>query len=197
MNHDRLRKQLDFIFEVDKIKSIIRKTKLFDKSRFENDAEHSWTVCLMALAMKEYANFTVDIEKVIQMLLIHDVIEVYCGDTFLYAKERESIHVKEDEAAKKIFGMLEADQRDFYYKLWCEFEARETNEAKFAAVFDRLEPLLQNFKNEGYTWKANGITKEMVIAKNSYIADGSEELWAFARSLIDESVELGYLAEKE
>ncbi len=197
MISERLKKQLDFIIEADKIKNIMRKTKLFDGGRYENDAEHSWSLCLMAMVLAEHANFEVDVLKVMKMVTIHDVIEVYCGDTFLYAKERDDVHEKEDAAARKIFGMLDQDQADELYSLWCEFEARETNEAKFASALDRLEPTLQNYKNEGFTWKQNSVIKPMVIAKNRQIDEGSNMLWSYVETMLDECVAKGYLSENK
>jgi putative hydrolases of HD superfamily len=196
MNSERLKNQLNFIIEADKVKNILRKTKLFDSSRFENDAEHSWTVCLMAVLLKEYSNFEVSIEKVLIMLLIHDLVEIGAGDTFLYAKERDTAYKNEEESAKKIFGMLPAEQAEYFYSIWKEFEERKTNESKFASVFDRFEPILQNYKTEGYTWKKHGITKSMVMEKNKHISEGSNEIWEFFLTLIDESVKKGWLEDK-
>jgi putative hydrolase of HD superfamily len=196
MDSNRLKSQLDFIFEIDKVKNILRKSKIFDASRFENDAEHSWTICIMAVLLKEYSNFDVNIEKVMLMLLIHDIVEIDAGDTFLYAKERESAHDKEEIAARRIFGLLPEDQSKFLYEIWTEFEERRTNEAKFASVFDRLEPILQNYKTEGYTWKKNGISRNMVLEKCKHIQDGSREIWEFFKCLLDECVEKGYLEDK-
>ncbi len=195
MDETRFQKQIDFIVEVDKIKSIVRRSRLFDGSRFENDAEHSWTICLMATLFREYANFPVNIERVLLMLLVHDVVEVDAGDTFLYSPDRASAHEREDRAARRIFGLLDGDQGGELYAAWQEFEERKTNEAKFAAVFDRFEPLLQNFLNEGYTWKKNGVRKAQVLEMNRHIAEGSSEIWEFLDKLIDESVARGYLAE--
>jgi putative hydrolases of HD superfamily len=195
MNEERLRNQLDFIIEVDKVKHIIRKSKLFDASRFENDAEHSWTICLMAILLKEYANFSINIEKIITMLLIHDIVEIDAGDTFLYSKERETAFFKEKDAAKRIFGLLPEDQAKYFYDIWNEFEEKKTNEAKFASVFDRFEPVLQNYKTEGYTWKANNITKSMILEKNKHIQEGSIEIWNFFVLLIDICVQKKYLVE--
>jgi len=189
----RLENQLNFIIEIDKVKNILRKSKLFDGSRFENDAEHSWTICIMAFLLKEYSNFSVDIEKVLIMLLIHDIVEVDAGDTFLYSTERENAHEIEKNAAERIFGLLEKDQKDYFIKLWNEFEEKETNEAKFASVFDRLEPLIQNYILEGYTWKKYNITYDMIINKNKYIENGSKEIWGFFVKLLDKAVEKGYL----
>ncbi len=192
----RLEKQLNFIIEIDRIKSIFRKSVLFDKSRFENDAEHSWTICVMAMLLKEYADFEVNLEKVIQMLLIHDVVELDAGDTFLYSSQRDSAHEKEEIAAQRIFGLLEADQKEQYLSLWNEFEDRKTNEAKFASVFDRLEPLLQNYISEGFTWKKHHVTYQMVIDKNRHIQDASKEIWEFVLVLLRHALEKGYLAKE-
>ncbi|HOC28739.1 MAG TPA: HD domain-containing protein [Treponemataceae bacterium] len=191
--NSRLEKQLAFLIEIDKVKNIYRKSKLFDGSRFENDAEHSWTIAIMAVLLNEFSNFKIDLEKVVLMLLIHDIVEIDAGDTFLYAAERADAAQKEEKAAERIFGMLDADQRDRFISLWKEFEDKKTNEAKFAGVFDRLEPLLQNYLTEGSTWKANGITYEMVYEKNRLIKEGSEEIWTFVDTLLHKAVEKGYL----
>jgi putative hydrolases of HD superfamily len=197
MDAKRLESQLAFIREIDKIKGIARQSLLFDGSRFENDAEHSWTVCVMALVLAEYSNEKVDLGRVIQMLLVHDVVEVDSGDTFLYAPERDSAAVadREERAARRIFGILGEDQGRPLLETWLEFEARETAEARFAAVLDRLEPLLQNYANSGFTWKKHGIRSSQVVERNAHIAEGSAELWDYARGLIEESVKRGYLAE--
>lgn len=137
--------------EVDKVKLIMRRSKIFDGSRFENDAEHSWTICVMALLLLEYANFPVNLERVVKMLLLHDIVEIDAGDTFLYSKERKGAAQKEKKAAARIFGLLPTKQCQEFMEIWHEFEARESNEAKFAAVFDRLEPLLQNYMTQGFT----------------------------------------------
>lgn len=189
----RLNQQLRFLIEVDKVKAILRRSKLFDGSRFENDAEHSWTIAIMAVLLHAHANFPVNLEKAITMLLIHDIVEIDAGDSFLYSTERADAHVKERRAAERIFGMLAPRQRDDFLQLWEEFETRESNEAKFAAVFDRMEPILQNYVNEGYTWKQNHVTYEMVVAKNCHIADGSQELWEFVLFLLEDAVRKGYL----
>ena len=189
----KLENQLNFIIEIDKIKNIIRKSKLFDGSRFENDAEHSWTICIMALLLREYSDITLNIEKVISMLLIHDIVEIDTGDTFLYSDKRNSIHTDEKRAAERIFGLLDKEQKDYFFNIWNEFEERKTNEAKYAAMFDRLEPLLQNYILEGYTWKKYNITYEMIIEKNRYIQEASDLIWEFVLKLLEKAVEKGYL----
>ena len=189
----RLENQLNFIIEIDKVKNITRKSKLFNGNRFENDAEHSWTICMMALLLKEYSNFSVNIERVVSMLLVHDIVEIDAGDTFLYSSERNDIHYSEKKAAERIFGLLESDQRDYFMELWNEFEKLETNEAKFASVFDRFEPLIQNYVTEGYAWKKYGITYDMIIEKNQHIKNGSNEIWDFILEILEDAVRKGYL----
>ena len=189
----KLEKLLGFIVEIDKVKSIFRQSKLFDSSRFENDAEHSWTICIMALLLKEYADFPVDISRIIPMLLIHDIVEIDAGDTFFYSARRQDAHIDEEKAAGRIFGLLDEDKKEYFMGIWNEFEERITNEAKFATVFDRLEPLLQNYLLSGYTWKKFNITYGMIIEKNKHIAEASGEIWNFVLKMLDKAVEKGYL----
>jgi len=191
--NEKLEKQLQFIIEIDKIKNIMRKSKLFDNSRFENDAEHSWTICIMALLLKEYSNITINMEKVVSMLLIHDIVEIDAGDTFLYSDKRNIIHTDEKKAAERIFGLLDKDQKEYFMNIWEEFEERKTNEAKYAAIFDRLEPLLQNYILEGYTWKKYNITYDMIIEKNKHIREASDVIWEFVLKILEKAVEKGYL----
>jgi 5'-deoxynucleotidase YfbR-like HD superfamily hydrolase len=189
----RLECQINFLIEIDKVKNVIRKTKLFDGSRFENDAEHSWTICVMAVLLQEYSNTKIDIKKIMIMLLLHDIVEIDAGDIYLYSSERKYAAEKEEKAAKRIFGILEDDQKDYFISLWKEFEEQKTNESKYAAIFDRLEPLLQNYMNHGHTWKENNITYDMVIKKNEHIKNSSDEIWRFVQSLLLKCVEKGYL----
>ena len=191
--NEKLERQLQFIVEIDKVKNIYRKSKLFDGNRFENDAEHSCTICIMALLLKEYADFPVNIEKVVSMLLIHDIVEIDAGDVLLYSKNQDEVNINEKMAAERIFGFLDADQKEYFIRLWEEFEERKSNEAKFACVFDRIEPLLQNYLTEGYTWKKHGITYEMVIEKILFIKETSGEIWNFMLKLFEKAIEKGYL----
>jgi len=193
----KLYKQLKFIEEIDKVKSIFRQTRLLDNSRFENDAEHSWHLAVMALVLAEYSNAPgTDICKVVKMVLIHDLVEIDAGDTFIYdEKLTESKEEREKAAAERIFGLLPDEPGTEFKNLWEEFEKRETKEAKFAAALDRLEPMLQNSKTEGHTWKKYGISRSRVLDANKIIKDGSEELWNFALSLVDTCVREGFLIE--
>jgi len=191
---ENLLKQIDFIKEIDKLKYIQRKTKLFNSDRNENDAEHSWHLALMAIVLLEHSNQAVDLLKVVKMLLIHDIVEIDAGDTFIYDTQKNHSNTDEERlAANRIFGMLPTEQAEELIAIWEEFEAGQTNEAKFARSMDRLEPLLQNTSNNGGTWKEFGVNFEKVHQKKSVIKEGSNAIWDFAEQLINESVEKGIL----
>ncbi|HEX3019564.1 MAG TPA: HD domain-containing protein [Chitinispirillaceae bacterium] len=189
----RMQKQIEFIIEIDKVKSIIRKSRTFHNKRYENDAEHGWHISVMALVLAEYSNEKVDIAKVIKMALIHDLVEIDAGDTLLYAANRSDATEKERQCAKRIFGILPEDQYNQFMALWEEFEAKQTPEAKFAGVMDRLEPLLQNFYDNGHTWQKHNIPAEKVFRLNQQMEMGSKIIWDYARSIIEESIKNGYL----
>ncbi len=189
----RLQKQIEFIIEIDKVKGIIRKSRIFHDKRYENDAEHGWHICVMALVLSECANDKIDIYKVIKMALIHDLVEIDAGDTLLYSANRNDATFKERECAKRIFGILPEDQCNEFITLWEEFEAKETPEAKFAGVMDRLEPLLQNYYDDGHTWQKHKINSEKVFNLNKQMEKGSTKLWDYAKSIIEESIQKGYL----
>jgi putative hydrolase of HD superfamily len=190
---ERLKQQIDFIIEIDKLKGVIRKTKLFDGSRCENDVEHSWHLAMMAMVLSEYANEKVDVNKVMKMVLIHDLVEIDAGDVFIYDKNRSDQYEKEVLAAEKIFGMLPEDQATDLKETWMEFEKKESIEARFANALDRMEPLLQNYLNKGDTWKKFGISSEKVYKHNEQVGNGSNELWQAITVILNECVEKGYL----
>jgi putative hydrolase of HD superfamily len=187
-------KQINFIKEIDKIKYIQRKTKLFNSDRNENDAEHSWHLAVMAIVLLEHSNQSVDLLKVLKMVLIHDIVEIDAGDTFIYDTEKDHSNTDDERlAANRIFGLLPAEQAEEFIAIWEEFEAGVTGEAKYARAMDRLEPLLQNTSNNGGTWKEFGVNYEKVHHKKSIIKEGSNSIWDFAEKLIHESVEKGIL----
>lgn len=186
--------QIAFIKEIDKIKYIQRKTKLFNSDRCENDAEHSWHLAMMALVLAEHSNESIDVLKVVKMVLIHDIVEIDAGDTFIYDTEKDHSNTNEElAAAKRIFGLLPAKQAAAFIAIWEEFEAGETAEAKFARSMDRLEPLLQNTSNGGGTWKEFDVPYEKVFNKKKIIREGSEVIWEYAEALINKSVADGIL----
>lgn len=193
-NSDRFARQIAFILEIDKAKNIMRRSRLLDKSRRENDAEHSWHLAMMALLLSEYSNEPIDVAKVIKMVLVHDIVEIDAGDTFAYdGAGRDDKEEREQRAADRIFGLLPEDQRDELRSLWEEFEARESPEAKFAAALDRLQPMMLNFFTQGSTWKEYDVPKGHVVSFNQHMENGSQHLWAYAKGLIDLAVERGYL----
>lgn len=188
----RFEQQLEFLIEIDKIKHIFRKTRLFDGSRYENGAEHAWHLALMAMVLSEHANESVDVIKVVKMVLIHDIVEIDAGDVIVYdVANRALAQAKEEAAAARIFGMLPTEQGEEFLNLWHEFEARETPEAKFAAAIDRFQPILQNHMGEYHAWKSFGVTYEMLQHNNRHIQDGSQVLWEAAQRIFNAARDQG------
>jgi putative hydrolase of HD superfamily len=195
MVSERLERQLRFIVEIDKLKSVFRQTLLMHGKRYENDAEHSWHIAVMALLLSEYASGQkLDIARVMKMALVHDLVEIDAGDTFCYdEKGAQTKLAREQSAADRIFGILPADQASEIRALWDEFEARQTPEARFAAALDRLQPLLHNYNTQGASWQKHGVTSDKVLARNKHIEEGAPVLWEYAENLIRDAVEKGYL----
>lgn len=191
---ENLLKQIDFIKEIDKLKYIQRRTKLFNSDRHENDAEHSWHLAMMVIILSEHSDVKIDLLKVIKMVLIHDIVEIDAGDTFIYDQAKSHNNTEEElKAAKRIFGILPEKQALEFIAIWTEFEEGVSNEAKFAKSMDRLEPLLQNTSNNGGTWKEFGVKYQTVYDKKKIIEEGSTELWKYSENLIRDSVEKGIL----
>lgn len=191
---ERLAGQLAFVLEVDAAKRVLRRNPIADGSRRENDAEHSWHLALMAMVLAEHTSPGIDLHRVIRMLLIHDVVEIDAGDTFVYDEAAHHGKIdRERAAADRIFGLLPDDQRADMCSLWEEFEAGETREARFANAIDRLHPLLLNYATEGGAWREHGITADRVLARNAHIGHASPALWEHAQRLIAEAIENGYL----
>jgi len=193
---DRLARQIAFLREADRLKQVFRQTYLLDRSRKENDAEHSWHLALMAVLLAEHAAAPgVDLLRAVQMVLVHDLVEIDAGDTFCYDEAgARTKAARERAAADRIFALLPADQAALVRGLWDEFEARRTPEAKYAAALDRLQPLLHNVFTEGAAWREHGVTADQVRARNAHMAEGAPRLWALARELIDRAVARGHLA---
>lgn len=193
MNED-LKKQLDFIMELDKIKKITRQTYIGDASRKENDAEHSWHLAVMCFVLAEYSNEPIDVLKTMKMVLMHDVIEIDAGDTYAYDVEaNKTKRARELKAAERIYSILPEKQADEYRKLWDEFEAMETPEAKFANVLDKIQPLLLNDATDGVAWEEHGVRASQVLKRNARVHEGSEQLWEYAKALIQKNVDKGHL----
>ena len=192
----RLVRQIEFIAECDKLKEIFRQTINLHSRRAENDAEHSWHLCLCVIVLAEHANARdLDVLRVLKMLIVHDLVEIDAGDTFAYdTAAMAQQHEREAIAAERIFGMLPADQAVEFRGLWDEFEERKTVEAKFATACDRFQPMLLNCRTQGAAWSRHGVTHDRVVARNRHIADGSAELWRYAEAMLQEVVEAGQLA---
>lgn len=192
----RLAQQIEFIAEVDKLKEIFRQTILTGSRRAENDAEHSWHLCLCVLVLAEHAKSEqLDVLRVLKMVIIHDLVEIDAGDTFAYdTAGMANQHEREAIAADRIFGLLPADQATDFRALWDEFEEKQTPEAKFAMAVDRFQPMLLNVRTQGHAWQKHGITKPRVIARNQHIAEGAPALWDYAKNMVDDCVNRGELA---
>jgi putative hydrolase of HD superfamily len=188
---DRLESQLRFVLEIDRLKSIYRRTYLVDGTRSENSAEHSWHLALMAMVLAEHANKPLDVGKVIKMVLIHDIVEIDAGDTYIYDAQGDK-EERERLAATRIFGLLPPDQEQEFRALWDEFESGATPEARFASALDRFIPQLHNYHTQGRSWQEHGITAERVLARNVEIRDGSVTLWEFTQTLIEQAVSEGF-----
>lgn len=192
----RLARQIEFILEIDRLKTVLRRTLLTDGSRHENSAEHSWHLALMALMLAEHSATQLDLARVVKLVLIHDLVEIDAGDTFCYDAEANiGKEERERAAARRIFGLLPEDQAAELHELWEEFELRETPESRFANALDRMSPLLANLATDGHSWQEHGVVRSQVIERTSIIADGSGELWDYMKERLDRAVEDGILAD--
>lgn len=198
MDFKRFEKQLDFLREMDKVKSIYRNTILLDCSRRENDAEHMWHMAICAMLFQEYANDkNIDMLKTLKMIMLHDTIEIYSGDTFAYDMVGRATQAeREQKAADKLFSALPEDQSAEFRSLWNEFEEYVTAEAKYAHLADTFMPIYHNYTTKGVKWKELGVSKDMVLNRNSHIQAGSAEIWEYVKNIIEDAAEKGYLPEK-
>lgn len=191
---EKLGRQISFLLEIDKMKSILRRTYHIDGTRNENDAEHSWHLALYVMTLAEYADADIDISKVIKLVLVHDLVEVYAGDTYIYDEEgRKSQEKREKEAAIKLFSLLPDDQAYYFHSLIEEFNGKETSESRFAGALDRLQPLIHNYYSSGKSWQEHNIAAEDVRKVNASVADGSKTLWTLANAIIDDAKKRGWL----
>lgn len=189
---ERLKKQIRFIVEIDKVKNIFRQTYLADQNRKENDAEHSWHIALMAVLLQEYTMEKVDTLKVMTMVLLHDLVEIDAGDTYAYDSEgAKSKREREVKAAERIFGLLPADQGEMFMELWEEFESYETAEAKFAHVLDNFQPLLLNAASDGRSWSEHSVKKSQIYKRNEHIPESTPEIWEIMQEIVEEHIQKG------
>ena len=188
----RLEQQMNFIIEIDKLKEIVRQTYISSAERKETDAEHAWHFAIMAVLLAEYANEPVEVMKVVKMALIHDLVEIDAGDTYLYDEEGAKTKAdRENKAADRLFHMLPEDQGEEFDSIWREFEERKTPEARFAAALDRLQPVMLNDATNGKAWEEHGITEEQVRSHNEHVKKGSLAIWEYLEKIFDKNIEKG------
>lgn len=191
---ERLKKQMDFLLEIDKEKSVFRQTSLSNKGRKENDAEHAWHMAVMAYVLQEYSNKKIDIARVMIMCLIHDIVEIDAGDTYAYDKEgKKTQKERENKAKERIFSILPEEQKNELLAIFDEFEASETAEAKFVRAMDNLQPLMLNNSNNGGDWKEHNVSAEQVYGRQNSTKEGSEKLFELTDKIIKQNIKNGAL----
>jgi len=185
---------VDFILEVDKLKAVTRKIRLRDGERYENSAEHSWQLALLALSLAPHAPAGIDMDRVIRMLLVHDIGEIDTGDTMAFVEDGwEARKAAELAAVRRIFGLLPAAEGEPLLALWQEFEEARTPEATFANAVDRAMPVLLNLANQGQSWRENGISHERVVRRvGPPIQAGCPGLWRYLEARLHQARELGF-----
>ena len=189
---DRLKEQIDFILEIDKMKELLRQNYLADGSARENDADHSWHLAMMALILSEYSNEKVDVTRVVPMVLTHDLVEIDAGDTYAYDEAGALTKEKREKAAAdRIFGILPKEQGTWMRGLWDEFEACNTPESKFAHVLDNSLPLFLNHAAGGISWKEHKVKRSQIYKRNRITGDGSAKIWEYMQELIQENINKG------
>ena len=195
MDSNRFNTQLAFLAEIDGLKQVLRRTRLLSEQRRENDAEHSWHLAMYVMVLQEYAAGAVDLSRCLQMVLIHDIVEIDAGDTFCYDEAgRETQAEREQKAADRLFALLPAPQDALIRGLWDEFEALQTPEARFARAMDRLQPLVHNYRTQGSSWREHGVTADQVLQHNQAVAAGAPQLWPWIEAMVADAVRQGFLA---
>ena len=196
MSSDRLSQQIAFIIEIDKLKSVLRQTLVTDGSRRENSAEHSWHLAVIAPLLAEYAPEPVEVNRAIRMLLVHDIVEIDAGDTFAYDTQgNESKAEREMQAADRIFGLLPEDQQGEYRALWEEFELRETADSRFANALDRLQPLLNNYRTQGGTWRIHKLNRTQVVKRMEPVREFLPSVYPIVEEYLSNACARGWLEE--
>ncbi len=187
-----LARRIDFLLEIDQLKTVMRRSRLVDGSRYENTAEHSWHLAMAALVLGPYAGPEVDVVRAVEILLVHDIVEIDAGDTYVYDDTGDKAE-REERAARRLFNLLPADQAGHIDELWREYEARSSPTARFAYAIDRLQPLLLNAGSGGMSWQHHGIRHSQATAVNGAIIDGSATLWELASELLAACADEGCL----
>lgn len=191
---DRLRQQLEFAVEIDKEKNVLRQTHLTGHGRREDDAEHAWHMAVMAAVLSEYSDEEINTGHTILLCLIHDLVEIYAGDTYAYDEEGKKTQKRREEAAKdKLFSILPEDQKTYFADLFEEFEAAETPEARFARAMDNLQPLLLNNSNDGGDWREHGVNVDQVEGRQKRTKEASKSLYELTEQILEQNVKKGSL----
>jgi putative hydrolase of HD superfamily len=192
MPNERLTRQIAFLVEADRLKTVLRRTPVSDNSRLENSAEHSWHLALAAMILHEYGPAGLDTSRVLELVVVHDLVEIDAGDTFAYdVGAHETKAAREGAAADRIFGLLPADQAQRFRALWEEFEAMSTPEARLANALDRLQALLQNMKAGGGSWAAHEVTREQVLRRMAPVENALPDVWPLVCEVIDHFCAMG------
>ncbi|HVX41075.1 MAG TPA: HD domain-containing protein [Gemmatimonadaceae bacterium] len=193
---DRILQQLAFVRELDRLKTVLRRTSLIDRSRRENSAEHTWHLTAMALAFAEHAPAGTDLLRVLEMLVIHDVVEIDAGDTFAFdAAANLDKAARETAAAERLFGLLPHDVGERMRARWEEFEEGASPASRFANALDRLQALILNTTpGDGGTWAMHGVSRTDVLARMAPIRDGAPALWAMVETVVDRAVAVGHVS---
>lgn len=195
---ERFNKKLQFLVLLDKMKTVYRQNLLIDKSRRETDAEHSWHIAIMAMLFAEFAPEGTDSDRVVKMCLVHDLIEIFAGDTFCYdSKAGEDKEERERLSADRLFALLPEDDGEELRTLWEEFEEQKTPDAVFAACLDRFQPLVGNFLCDGHTWKKGKVKREQVVQRDAVIEKGFPAAWETVCGIIEDSDNRGLFNHKQ
>ena len=189
-----LKGRLDFLIEADKMKTILRRTMLADYSRRENDAEHSWHLALTILTLADYADFSFNMERALEMAVVHDLVEIYAGDTFAYDKKGyQDKENREERAAERLFSMLPQKQGEDFYTLWKEFDASLSNDAKIANAADRIQPFINNAVTLGHTWRLGNVSKSQIDARMNIVRETLPALIPYIDGVVAEGLDKGWI----
>lgn len=197
-SRERIAKQIDFLAEVDRLKSVERRTRLIGGARRENSAEHSWHLALALMVLREHAPAELDLFRVVRMALVHDIVEIDAGDSFVYDSQAMADKPERElAAADRLFALLPGEQGVELRALWDEFEAGETAEARYAAAIDRFCGMLLNWRNDGGTWREHAVDHAQIVARNQPIADGAPLVWQVGWEWIQTAEERGWIRRKD
>lgn len=185
---------LKFTAEIDEMPHILRRTMLVDSSRRENDAEHSWHIAVMAMLFQDYATEKIDTGRVAKMCVVHDLVEIYAGDTFAFDIEgNSSKEQREKEAADRLFSHLPEETGKEIRALWEEFDAMSTADSRYANCMDRIQPFLHNTLTDGHTWVLGQVKMDAVIKRMQPVKNFMPALWPWVENNLDRGIEQGWI----